>query len=514
MPLSDQYQRVPLDRITILRDNRQRKTVETDDLQKSIQQIGLINPIVVRQEEDQLILVAGERRLTAFRILHSKYPTDPNYVAVPVRFADDLTVIEAAIIELEENIKRRDLPWQDMVRAVGKLHTLHCDSDPDWDQRKTAQALSLSDGAVSMYLRVEEHIDDSRISGCPTVRNAYDVLDRKESRRRSAAHAELLEGEIDDFDDDEEAPVKIYPGMITGADVDAYFKDGTGAFADSLEKTGGDPTKKVEPITILGNGTQPGVRPAVAAPMNLSEDIVHGNFLEWAPTYDKRRFDFIHCDFPYGNTDIGPQMQGIEHTYYDDSPEIYIALLDCFCENLDRFMASTGWVVFWYSERMGQVTREILKVKAPSLTVQTHPLIWVHSDNSGISPDFRRRPRHIYDTALLMSRGEDAQILSVRSDAYSSPTDHKLHPSTKPEPMLREFFRMFVDQHSNMLDPTCGSGSSLRAAESLGARRVLGLEVNWEHCEAARGALKDFRAKARILDAMGSMGVEDINASK
>jgi ParB family transcriptional regulator, chromosome partitioning protein len=515
MPLSDQYMKVPLDKITVMRDNRQRSTVETDDLQKSIQQIGLINPIVVRQEEDQLILVAGERRLTAFRILASKYPSDDGYTDIPVRFADSLSVIEAAIIELEENIKRRDLPWQDTVRAVAKLHGLHMDSDPDWDQRKTAQALSMADGTISMYLKVESHLEESRIAGCPTVRNAYDVLERREDRRKSVARAALLEGEdlddddLDDSDlDDDQNVVSLHPGndtklkqrpagVLTAADVDAYMNS---------EEAGLSPyeRKELEKITILGNGSKPGIKSVPASPLNLADDIIHGSFLEWAPSYTRRRFDFIHCDFPYGTLELGPQMQGNEHEYYEDSPELYIALLDCFCENLDKFMAGSAWCIFWYSERMGPATREILKVKAPSLTVQTHPLIWIHSDNSGISPDFKKRPRHIYDTALLMHRGEDVQLLRLKSDAYASPTDHKLHPSTKPEPMLRYFFEMFVDNHTVMLDPTCGSGSSLRAAESLGAARVLGIEADWNHCETARGALKDSRNKMRILDAMSA----------
>ena len=37
---------------------------------------------------------------------------------------------------------------------------------------------------------------------------------------------------------------------------------------------------------------------------------------------------------------------------------------------------------------------------------------------------------------------------------------------------------MIVDEYTNMLDPTCGSGSALRAAEALGASRMLGLEWN------------------------------------
>jgi DNA modification methylase len=65
--------------------------------------------------------------------------------------------------------------------------------------------------------------------------------------------------------------------------------------------------------------------------------------------------------------------------------------------------------------------------------------------------------------------------------------------SEKPEPMLRHFFGMLVDENTVMLDPTCGSGSALRAAESLGAKYVLGLESNEEFADRAREALAQFR---------------------
>jgi DNA modification methylase len=57
--------------------------------------------------------------------------------------------------------------------------------------------------------------------------------------------------------------------------------------------------------------------------------------------------------------------------------------------------------------------------------------------------------------------------------------------SIKPEPVLREFFRMFVDEFTTMLDPTCGSGTALRAAEGLGAKRVLGIEIDKEFVDRA-----------------------------
>ena len=57
------------------------------------------------------------------------------------------------------------------------------------------------------------------------------------------------------------------------------------------------------------------------------------------------------------------------------------------------------------------------------------------------------------------------------------------------------FFEMFVDDYTLMLDPTAGSGASLRAAESLKAKQVLGLEIDQQYLGPARKALSDERKK-------------------
>ena len=51
--------------------------------------------------------------------------------------------------------------------------------------------------------------------------------------------------------------------------------------------------------------------------------------------------------------------------------------------------------------------------------------------------------------------------------------------------MLKHFFEMFVDDTTKMLDPTAGSGNALRAASSMNAKLVVGLEINPEICDAA-----------------------------
>jgi DNA modification methylase len=151
--------------------------------------------------------------------------------------------------------------------------------------------------------------------------------------------------------------------------------------------------------------------------------------------------------------------------------------------------------MFWFSMHNYYSTLDHF-TRYSDILFDPFPLIWLKSDNVGILPDPSRGPRRIYETAFFGSRG-DRKIVAPISNAYAAPTDRSQHMSIKPEPVLRNFFRMFVDESSLVLDPTCGSGSSLRAAESLNARYVLGIEINKEFAEGANRTLKTSRALRR-----------------
>ena len=71
--------------------------------------------------------------------------------------------------------------------------------------------------------------------------------------------------------------------------------------------------------------------------------------------------------------------------------------------------------------------------------------------------------------------------------------------------MLRHFFSMFVDETTSMLDPTCGSAASLRAAEDLGAKSVLGLELDPNYAKAANTRT----LQARVLRQAGQLRREE-----
>lgn len=351
---------------------------------------------------------------------------------IPARLFTDLPPVEAKIIELEENIKRAALPWKDEARAIRELHILHTAQDPFWTQVQTAEILGLSKGHVSYSINVANELD----SGNKFVAQA--------------------------------------PGLR--AAVNIVSRRDSRMIDDAMND-------------LLGETKAETVHP---------ESILQADFHEWAETYSGAPFNLIHCDFPYGIGHDKSDQGGSTtvHQTYEDSEETYWQLCQTLAINRDRLISPSAHIIFWLSSdiRRQYETLQFFAATAPDLDFQTVPIIWVKSDNRGILPDPTRGPRRIFETALLASRG-DRQILRAVSNAYSCPTSKEIHQSEKPEPMLRHFFQMFVDDNTRLLDPTCGSGAALRAAESLGAGFVLGLEVQEEFVEPARTALR----KARTL---------------
>lgn len=458
MPLTDHYERLPLSSIIVLRDERQRKVVDTSDLDSSIRLHGVLSPILVRRSpEGGPVLVFGERRLEASRKLEL-----PD---IPARWVEDLSPVQYQVIELEENLKRKDLPWQDFTRSVAHIHRLYLQLDPDWTMTETGESLGMSLSRVSRTLRVERNLSDEKVQACSGIDAAINLLERRDARSMGDALEELLE-----------VPLlgEVLPGVFAAP-----------ATADVSEKE----------KTILGDSR---IFPPVSVTIS---PIACASFLDWAPQYSGQKFNLIHCDFPYGiGVFNGPQGRGAEPSSgYADTESTYFDLLECFCIHLDRFMSLSGHLMFWTSgeimnplSQYAKETWKMFQTLAPSLNFRPFPLIWIKSDNAGIASDPRHGPRHVYEVCLLASRSS-RQIVRVVADAYSAPTDKRLHPSTKPEPMLRHFMTMLVDEHSRVFDPTAGSGAALRAADSLGAAGVFGLELDQDFADLANQAFRNVR---------------------
>src|ERR1700686_2990168 len=67
-------------------------------------------------------------------------------------------------------------------------------------------------------------------------------------------------------------------------------------------------------------------------------------------------------------------------------------------------------------------------------------------------------------------------------------TGNRLHPTQKPVPSLKPVIEAFTRRGDIVLDPFCGSGSTLLAAKILG-RRYIGIELDAEHSKTAERRL-------------------------
>ena len=476
--MTDETKRIAIDLISINREARQRKKIDTKKLEESIASRGLIQPIIVDRD---LVLVAGERRLTACKNL--------GHEDILCRFIEDLDPIEREIIELEENTQRSDLTWQEHVRATKRIHELYCQLSPEgWTQEQTSKSLNCTAALVSMHITVAKALEEEnkQVMEASGIAGAINILGRAKQRTMGQQLAELIE------------VTNEMPGLSS--------EELAGLSSKSVSEFQSELTGEIPLLEFAQQGELFTLKPSLRL-VSVAPEVLQQSFLDWAPSYEGQAFNLIHCDFPYGvNLFDGSIGRGAEpQAGYEDTKEVFFDLLRCFCQNLPKFASLSCHIMFWYSEKHGQQMRQMFSELAPQIKWQDFPLVWFKSDNAGIIADPRRNPRHVYETCLMGSIG-DRNVVRSTGDAYSSPSDRSLHPSAKPEPMLRHFMQMLVDGSTRMLDPTCGGGSSLKAADSLGAETVLGLEIDPKHFETSRDGLKHARllrlANAKLGDVL------------
>jgi ParB/RepB/Spo0J family partition protein len=143
---------IPLDSLYISPRNVRTDSGDLTELMASIKDIGVLEPILVRQKGEEYEVIAGRRRLEAARSIG--LPTIPASVL-------DVTDLQAIIISLIENIQRKELTLAERVQTYQTLQQLA----PDYrSQRSFAKAIGVSHRkigedfqAYEMALKLQPH---------------------------------------------------------------------------------------------------------------------------------------------------------------------------------------------------------------------------------------------------------------------------------------------------------------------------------------------------------------------
>jgi ParB family chromosome partitioning protein len=129
---------------------------EINELKESIKNYGLLNPITVKQSvenKDRYILVAGERRLRASKLLGVKN------IKANLLTKEDITALEMTMMAIIENIQRTDLNAIELSNAYQTLMDSY-----GLTQEQLAEKVSKQRSTVANILRLQKLPSEIKVS--------------------------------------------------------------------------------------------------------------------------------------------------------------------------------------------------------------------------------------------------------------------------------------------------------------------------------------------------------------
>lgn len=223
--------------------------------------------------------------------------------------------------------------------------------------------------------------------------------------------------------------------------------------------------------------------------------IYHGDCLDVMPQLEACSFDAIITDVPYGTTACAW-----------DSPIPFAPMWEC----LKRVAKPRAAIVLFGSEPFSSALRAsnfpMFKydwiwdkhmptgyLNAKFQPMRQHEVISVFADGTpAYLPLMRkgemrtkggmRRTSSVWGQHHSTSRVSDEYYpTSIISMSNANRLDG-LHPTAKPLALMEYLIRTYTNEGDTILDFTCGSGTTLRAAKNL-KRRAVGIEQLEHYCE-------------------------------
>lgn len=441
----------------LIAPDRQRQEIDAESLTalaRSIKDSQLLHAIVVREQATlnpespvgmppTFVLVAGERRLRAVRHCHGLGWTvrhDGCTVPaghIPVVTLGELDGLQAEEAELEENVKRKDLTWQERAAAEARLHNLRSLQAGSAGRVQTVAATAQevhgrSDGAFQDSVRtnilIAKHLSDPEVAKAATAKDALKILKRREETAANVERAAVL-------------------GQRAASDLHLCLNTDSMHWMDTVHAAKGSD----------------------AVP----------------------RFDVILTDPPYGidaqdfSDSGGKVVKGAEAHVYDDSYESWKRLMLEFTHRSFQVTKPDAHLyAFCDIDRFSELRTMLAQV---GWRVHRTPLIWVKPQASRVPwPDYG--PRRHYELICYAVKG-DRKVNVIAPDVLTADPDTNLgHGAQKPVDLYLQLLRRSARAGDSVLDPFAGTGTIFPAAHEL---KVLatGIELNPAYYAIAAGRL-------------------------
>ncbi len=428
--------------IDVIVEDRARKDLgDLKELKNSIEESGLINPILITQEGR---LIAGERRLKA--VIELDYDT------IDARISPDIDQDDFLLMEMMENVARKEFNWTEELALKHKLHNYWIDqaekAKEPWGYRDTAAKLRCSLGGLSTDLALAKAIDSF-----PQLKNFETKAQAKNAYKKLGDGAVAMKAMDNLSDEDQEKLKNLQMGNIsvdTSVDGKPNLVIPTATNTDSV------------PDYITSSDRSPVEHPAKKKKLEYCY-LVEGyeTFLDKIPN---ETVGLIELDPPYAidfNENYG-KVSKIKSKATDWTTKQLYNFYKEYLPILHTKLLDNSWVICWTGKEHFNETNKI--AAASGFKVQ-QPGVWVKPGGSSNTPKTNMISN--FEMFLLFRKGDatfnTASFPSVIT-FNSSPASQRIHQWEKPIEMYQYIITAMGKPGSIFLSPFAGSGNALLAA--------------------------------------------------
>lgn len=465
---------IPIPRI-LVQDRQRLDHSNTDGLKESLAEFGTIQPLVLEElkgdPEHNYRLIAGGRRLAFLRelghttLFHASVydPKRPGFV-----FGTELTADQLHELEIEENIRRKAMTWQERCLGIANLHRLKVArlGATDWGQKETGELFGMSAAKVTYVMRLARELQkkDSPVWSMDQQNDALRWLAKCEE---DLAMAELARRQP--------AVEVVEPTLSLNLPTPDEKESARERY---LSNPHNDPLAFEEYWQS---------RQAVAATVrvNLSARLHLGNCLAYMDEHPST-FNHIITDPPYGISMENLHQDGVKMALIDTVQDTHKVFEN---EQLFRdffFRAFTslkdmGFLAVWCDISQWHLLTSL--AKRAGFRVQGWPIVWVKTHvcmNSCANQNFTKTT----ELVLVCRKGNATLIrpapLGHIIAGHDELRDQLSHPFVKPFAVWEHIVSAVSIEGESVLDPFAGAGSGVLSFARL-RRNFFGCEIDPTH---------------------------------
>lgn len=413
---------IPDDRI---RQHFDRKKM--DELVESMRDKGQIQWGICKLDDGKPVLVAGERRLRACDQLN-----------IPFTFCSlaEVDPVKIKEIELEENICRADITFQERALALQKLHQLRQEIYGESGRGKsggarikdTAEYLGMSKSTLAEELEIAQFLQLEPVRQAKNRTEAKNIIKRLTDEYARSEALKKAQKESGD------APSTLIPAEERGKEV-----------------------SREEALAQLA-----------ATAKFYDPMVVHGEMEEVLAKESDEKFNIVIFDPPWGvDFDKVFQVMGAQRSYEDEVAR-FQAQLEGWLDLLWRKMAEHSHLYLFF----GIVNHSFVysTLEKVGFEVNWMPIFW-HKIGAHRTRSPEKWPGRSYEAIAYARKGrKDLVARGVPDIIATTPPSPKLkasHPSAKHPDVMRNLIKRSAMPGDWVLDPMCGSGMTGVAAETF-----------------------------------------------